>query len=150
MVCLITTECGIYTAGGIVMEGPVFCQLDESQMLKIVPRLQVLARSKPKDKKILVEKLHALGEIIAITGDGTNDSPTLKMAHVGLSMGIAGTEVAREVPDIILMDNNFSSIVKAIMWGHCVNDAVRKFLQFQISYSTLLTVTNPWGCQRVI
>ncbi|KAG1811042.1 HAD-like domain-containing protein, partial [Suillus variegatus] len=133
MACSIATECGIYTAGVIIMEGPVFRQLNESQMLKIVPHLQVLARSKPKDKKILVEKLRALGEIIAVPGDGTNDSPTLKTAHVGFSMGIAGTEVAREAPDIILMDDNFSSIVKAIMWGRCVNDAVRKFLQFQIS-----------------
>ncbi|KAG2070799.1 HAD-like protein [Suillus decipiens] len=84
----IAMQCGIYT-GGIIMEGPVFRQLDESQMLKIVPRLQVLARSSPEDKKILVEKLRTLGEVVAITGDGTNDRPALKMAHVGFSMGIA-------------------------------------------------------------
>lgn len=136
----IATQCGIYTAGGIIMEGPVFRQLDESQMLEIVPRLQVLARSSPEDKKILVEKLRALGEIVAVTGDGTNDGPALKTAHVGFSMGIAGTEVAKEASDIILMDDNFSSIVKAIMWGRCVNDAVRKFLQFQISTNVTAVV----------
>ena len=136
----IATQCGIFTAGGVIMEGPVFRLLDDSQMLEIVPRLQVLARSSPEDKKILVEKLRALGEIVGVTGDGTNDGPALKAAHVGFSMGIAGTEVAKEASDIILMDDNFSSIVKAIMWGRCVNDAVRKFLQFQISTNVTAVV----------
>ncbi|CAL1717036.1 unnamed protein product [Somion occarium] len=126
-------KCGIYTEGGIIMEGPVFRQLNDADLLEVVPRLQVLARSSPEDKKILVEKLKSLGEIVGVTGDGTNDGPALKTADVGFSMGIAGTEVAKEASDIILMDDNFASIVKAIMWGRCVNDAVRKFLQFQIS-----------------
>jgi Ca2+-transporting ATPase len=129
----IATQCGIFTPGGIIMEGPVFRKLSQSEMVEIVPRLQVLARSSPEDKKILVETLKSIGEIVGVTGDGTNDGPALKTAHVGFSMGIAGTEVAKEASDIILMDDNFSSIVKAIMWGRCVNDAVRKFLQFQIS-----------------
>ncbi|KAI0342676.1 calcium-translocating P-type ATPase [Trametopsis cervina] len=129
----IALQCGIYTAGGIIMEGPVFRQLSPQDMLEVVPRLQVLARSSPEDKKILVEQLRALGEIVGVTGDGTNDGPALKTADVGFSMGIAGTEVAKEASDIILMDDNFSSIVKAIIWGRAVNDAVRKFLQFQIS-----------------
>jgi magnesium-transporting ATPase (P-type) len=129
----IATQCGIYTAGGIIMEGPVFRALDPQERIEVVPRLQVLARSSPEDKKILVETLRSLGEIVGVTGDGTNDGPALKTANVGFSMGIAGTEVAKEASDIILMDDNFASIVKAIMWGRCVNDAVRKFLQFQIS-----------------
>jgi Ca2+-transporting ATPase len=129
----IALQCGIYTAGGIIMEGPVFRTLDDVQLLEVVPRLQVLARSSPEDKKILVTKLKELGEIVGVTGDGTNDGPALKTANVGFSMGIAGTEVAKEASDIILMDDNFSSIVKAIMWGRCVNDAVRKFLQFQVA-----------------
>jgi len=129
----IATQCGIYTAGGIIMEGPFFRALDPHERIEVVPRLQVLARSSPEDKKILVETLRELGEIVGVTGDGTNDGPALKTANVGFSMGIAGTEVAKEASDIILMDDNFASIVKAIMWGRCVNDAVRKFLQFQIS-----------------
>lgn len=125
----IATECGIYTPGGIVMEGPKFRQLSTSQMDQIIPRLQVLARSSPEDKRILVRRLKELGETVAVTGDGTNDGPALKMADVGFSMGIAGTEVAKEASAIILMDDNFASIVKAIMWGRAVNDAVKKFLQ---------------------
>ncbi|KAM5537221.1 hypothetical protein V8D89_009154 [Ganoderma adspersum] len=129
----IALQCGIYTAGGMIMEGPIFRQLERQDLLDVVPRLQVLARSSPEDKKLLVDTLRDLGEIVGVTGDGTNDGPALKTAHVGFSMGIAGTEVAKEASDIILMDDNFASIVKAIMWGRCVNDAVRKFLQFQIS-----------------
>lgn len=128
----IAKECGIYT-DGVVMEGPAFRQLTESEMDDILPRLQVLARSSPEDKRILVRRLKELGETVAVTGDGTNDGPALKMADVGFSMGIAGTEVAKEASSIILMDDNFSSIVKAMMWGRAVNDAVRKFLQFQLT-----------------
>jgi Ca2+-transporting ATPase len=133
----IALQCGIYTAGGIIMEGPIFRQLNDAEMLEVVPRLQVLARSSPEDKKILIEKLKSLREIVGITGDGTNDGPALKMANVGFSMGIAGTEVAKEASDIILMDDNFSSIVKAIMWGRRVNDAIRKF---QISTNMMAVV----------
>ncbi|KAK3825887.1 MAG: PMCA-type calcium-translocating P-type ATPase [Benniella sp.] len=129
----IATQCGIYTQGGIIMEGPKFRALSEEEMDAVIPRLQVLARSSPEDKKILVGRLKALGEIVAVTGDGTNDGPALKMSDVGFSMGIAGTEVAKEASSIILMDDNFSSIVKAILWGRSVNDAVKKFLQFQLT-----------------
>ncbi|KAI9677071.1 MAG: hypothetical protein M1817_006910 [Caeruleum heppii] len=125
----IATECGIYTAGGMIMEGPEFRKLSRTRMDQVIPRLQVLARSSPEDKRILVKRLKELGETVAVTGDGTNDAPALKTADVGFSMGIAGTEVAKEASAIILMDDNFSSIVKAIMWGRAVNDAVKKFLQ---------------------
>lgn len=138
----IATQCGIYTPGGIVMEGPVFRKLNRPDMLEVVPRLQVLARSSPEDKKILVESLKSLGEVVGVTGDGTNDGPALKTANVGFSMGIAGTEVAKEASDIILMDDNFASIVSAIMWGRCVNDAVRKFLQFQLSVNISAVVVT--------
>lgn len=129
----IATECGIKTPDGLVMEGPKFRQLSDDQMDKMLPHLQVLARSSPEDKRILVARLKHLGETVAVTGDGTNDGPALKTADVGFSMGIAGTEVAKEASAIILMDDNFSSIVSAIMWGRSVNDAVAKFLQFQIT-----------------
>src|SRR6266702_2603419 len=136
----IAQQCGIYTAGGIVMEGPDFRTLSPDVMKAIVPRLQVLARSSPEDKRILVETLKELGYVVGVTGEGTNDGPALKTAHVGFSMGIAGTEVAKEASDIILMDDDFSSIVNAIMWGRCVNNSVRKSLQFQISTNVAAVV----------
>jgi Ca2+-transporting ATPase len=122
------------------MEGPIFRQLNDHDMQEVVPRLQVLARSSPEDKKILVEKLKEMGQVVGVTGDGTNDGPALKTADVGFSMGIAGTEIAKEASDIILMDDNFASIVKAIAWGRCVNDAVRKFLQFQVATNVTAVV----------
>ena len=136
----IATQCGIKTADGLVLEGPKFRQMSDEQMDKAIPRLEVLARSSPEDKRILVARLKHLGETVAVTGDGTNDGPALKTADVGFSMGIAGTEVAKEASAIILMDDNFSSIVKAIMWGRSVNDAVAKFLQFQITVNITAVV----------
>lgn len=127
----IARECGIYKPeeGGIAMEGPVFRRKTEEELRQLVPKLQVLARSSPEDKRILVKTLKDLGETVAVTGDGTNDAPALKMADIGFAMGIAGTEVAKEAAEIILMDDNFASIVKGISWGRAVNDAVKKFLQ---------------------
>jgi Ca2+-transporting ATPase len=127
----IAKECGIYhpEEGGIAMEGPAFRRKTEQELKELVPKLQVLARSSPEDKRILVRTLKELGETVAVTGDGTNDAPALKMADIGFAMGIAGTEVAKEAASIILMDDNFASIVKGISWGRAVNDAVKKFLQ---------------------
>jgi Ca2+-transporting ATPase len=130
----IATECLIYTEGGLVMEGPDFRRLSDEEMDKTLPRLQVLARSSPEDKRILVQRLKALGDIVAVTGDGTNDAPALKAANIGFSM-VSGTEVAKEASSIILMDDNFSSIITALMWGRAVNDAVQKFLQ--VSHASL-------------
>jgi len=129
----IARECGIYTAGGVAIEGPEFRKMTRKEQEQIIPKLQVLARSSPEDKRTLVKRLKAMGETVAVTGDGTNDAPALKAADVGFSMNISGTEVAKEASDIVLMDDNFASIVNAIMWGRAVNDAVRKFLQFQIT-----------------
>ncbi|ORX92128.1 PMCA-type calcium-translocating P-type ATPase [Basidiobolus meristosporus CBS 931.73] len=129
----IATKAGIYTKGGIAITGPEFRKLSQDERTKMVPRLQVLARSSPTDKQIVVKTLQELGEVVAVTGDGTNDGPALKMADVGFSMGITGTEVAKEASAIILMDDNFVSIVKALKWGRAVNDSVRKFLQFQLT-----------------
>lgn len=129
----IATDCGILVPGGLVLEGPNFRKMGRREMAQAIPKLCVLARSSPEDKRILVKRLKELGETVAVTGDGTNDAPALKTADVGFSMGIAGTEVAKEASAIILMDDNFSSIVKALLWGRAVNDAVRKFLQFQIT-----------------
>jgi len=129
----IAEDCGILVPGGLVMEGPTFRKLSTRDMDAAIPKLCVLARSSPEDKRKLVKRLKELGETVAVTGDGTNDAPALKTADVGFSMGIAGTEVAKEASAIILMDDNFASIVKALLWGRAVNDAVKKFLQFQIT-----------------
>ncbi|KAE8352706.1 plasma membrane calcium-transporting ATPase [Aspergillus coremiiformis] len=130
----IAKECSILTRSeDVAMEGREFRQLSNSQQLEIIPRLKVLARSRPEDKRILVRRLKEMGKTVAVTGDGTNDAPALNAADVGFSMGICGTEVAREASSIVLMDDNFTSIVKAIMWGRAVADAVKKFLQFQIT-----------------
>ena len=139
----IATEAGLYNPkNGECMEGPIFRRLSKTEMNKILPRLQVLARSSPEDKRILVKRLKDLGETVAVTGDGTNDAPALKTADVGFSMGIAGTEVAKEASAIILMDDNFASIVKAIMWGRAVNDSVKKFLQVSRPHLTVFTNAN--------
>ncbi|RAL08533.1 putative calcium transporting ATPase (Pmc1) [Aspergillus homomorphus CBS 101889] len=129
----IAVSCGIKTDEGIALEAPQLRRLSEAELDTVIPRLQVLARSSPSDKQLLVKHLKKLGEIVAVTGDGTNDGPALKSADVGFSMGLSGTEVAREASSIILLDDNFRSIVTAIAWGRCVNDAVAKFLQFQIT-----------------
>ena len=94
----------------------------------IKDRLKVLARSTPEDKYMLVTGLKELGSVVAVTGDGTNDAPALKKADVGFAMGITGTEVAKEASDIILLDDNFASIITAVKWGRNIYENVRKFL----------------------
>ncbi|OIW25161.1 calcium-translocating P-type ATPase [Coniochaeta ligniaria NRRL 30616] len=136
----IAQDCGILTPNSIVMEGPEFRNLSKEKQIEIIPLLHVLARSSPEDKRILVKRLKDMGETVAVTGDGTNDAPALKMADVGFSMGIAGTEVAKEASAIILMDDNFNSIVKALKWGRAVNDAVKRFLQFQLTVNITAVV----------
>lgn len=138
----IAKDCGILQPNSIVMEGPVFRNLGKDEREEIIPRLHVLARSSPEDKRILVKCLKDRGETVAVTGDGTNDAPALKMADVGFSMGIAGTEVAKEASAIILMDDNFNSIVKALKWGRAVNDAVKRFLQFQLTVNITAVIVT--------
>lgn len=134
----ISKECNILTPDDLsneyaCMEGPVFRKLSIEERNKIVPQLKVLARSSPEDKRILVDTLRKSGEVVAVTGDGTNDAPALKLADVGFSMGIAGTEVAREASDIILMTDDFTDIVQAIKWGRTVSTSIKKFIQFQLT-----------------
>lgn len=96
----------------------------------MLPTLVCMARSAPTDKYRLVCRLKANNYVVAATGDGSNDAPQLKAANVGLAMGIAGTEVAKEASDMIIMNDAFDTIVKAVAWGRTVTANVRKFLQF--------------------
>ena len=98
-----------------------------------VKRLKVIARASPEDKYILVFGLKELGNIVAVTGDGTNDAPALRQAHVGFAMGIRGTDIAKDAADIVLLDDSFSSIVTACKYGRNVYDCIRKFVQFQLT-----------------
>lgn len=107
--------------------------------------LRVLARSRPEDKYLLVTGLKEMGDIVAVTGDGTNDAPALKKADVGFAMGITGTDVAKHACDIIVMDDNFASIVKAVMWGRSIYDNIRKFLQFQLTCNLVALFTAMVG-----
>ena len=103
----------------------------------IVSKLRVLARSSPEDKFILVTGLRQLDEVVAVTGDGSNDAPALKKSNVGFAMHIAGTQLAQEASDIILLDDNFASIVIAILWGRNIYDSISKFIQFQLTVNVV-------------
>jgi Ca2+ transporting ATPase len=144
----IALKCGIIEPGSdfLVLESKEFNrriknengEVKQELFDKVWPKLRVLARSSPQDKYVLVNgivesRLNPNREVVAVTGDGTNDGPALKRADVGFAMGIQGTDVAKEASDIILTDDNFSSIVKAMMWGRNVYDSIAKFLQFQLS-----------------
>ncbi len=100
----------------------------------------MLARSSPFDKYIMATGLKQLNHVVAMTGDGTNDAPALKKADVGLAMGITGTEVAKQASAIILLDDNFKSIVTAMKWGRNIFDSIRKFLQFQLTVNMVALV----------
>lgn len=152
----IATKCGIIQPDEdfLILEGPEFNRRIRNKpedpprqelIDKIWPRLRVLARSSPQDKYILVKgiidsRLNPNREVVAVTGDGTNDGPALKKADVGFAMGIAGTDVAKEASDIILTDDNFTSIVKAVMWGRNVYDSIAKFLQFQLTVNVVAVI----------
>jgi Ca2+-transporting ATPase len=136
----IAQQCGIYQEGALVMEGPEFRKLSDEELDAILPKLRVLARSSPTDKHRLVSRLIENGEVVAVTGDGTNDAPALKKADVGLAMGKSGTQVAQEASDIIIMDDNFTSIVLAVKWGRSIYENIRKFLQFQLTVNVVALV----------
>ncbi|XP_016311294.1 plasma membrane calcium-transporting ATPase 3-like isoform X2 [Sinocyclocheilus anshuiensis] len=151
----IAAKCGIIHPGDdfLCMEGKDFNrrirnekgEIEQERIDKIWPKLRVLARSSPTDKHTLVKgiidsTIVEQRQVVAVTGDGTNDGPALKKADVGFAMGIAGTDVAKEASDIILTDDNFSSIVKAVMWGRNVYDSISKFLQFQLTVNVVAVI----------
>ncbi|XP_019360652.1 PREDICTED: plasma membrane calcium-transporting ATPase 2 isoform X2 [Gavialis gangeticus] len=151
----IAIKCGIIHPGEdfLCLEGKEFNrrirnekgEIEQERIDKIWPKLRVLARSSPTDKHTLVKGIIdstqvEQRQVVAVTGDGTNDGPALKKADVGFAMGIAGTDVAKEASDIILTDDNFSSIVKAVMWGRNVYDSISKFLQFQLTVNVVAVI----------
>ncbi|KAL5222196.1 hypothetical protein ABZP36_026909 [Zizania latifolia] len=139
----IARECGILTDDGIAIEGPEFRQKDPDEMRELIPKIQVMARSLPLDKHTLVTNLRTMfDEVVAVTGDGTNDAPALHEADIGLAMGIAGTEVAKENADVIIMDDNFSTIINVAKWGRSVYINIQKFVQFQLTVNVVALMVN--------
>ena len=115
-------------------DGGMVITLNNKEAFKhTVQRLKVIARASPEDKFILVFGLKELGNIVAVTGDGTNDAPALRQAHVGFAMGIRGTDIAKDAADVVLLDDSFSSIVTACKYGRNIYDCIRKFVQFQLT-----------------
>ncbi|GLT41230.1 hypothetical protein SLA2020_153110 [Shorea laevis] len=125
--CMVTRE-NLQTAKAIALE--------------FAKKITVIGRSSSSDKLLLVQALRKGGDVVAVTGDGTNESPALHEADIGLSMGIQGTEVAKESSDIIILDDNFASVVKVVRWGHYVYANIQKFLQFQLTVNVAALVIN--------
>lgn len=135
--CQIGREIGLLPEGELprhaVMTGTEFGQLSDSRLEECVDDLRVLSRAKPMDKMRLVNTLQKKNHVVAVTGDGTNDAPALNHADVGLSMGITGTSVAKEASDIVLLDDSFTSITRAVMWGRSLYRNIQKFIVFQLT-----------------
>ncbi|XP_010511883.1 PREDICTED: putative calcium-transporting ATPase 13, plasma membrane-type [Camelina sativa] len=143
----IAVECGILTPedevnSEAVVEGEEFRNYSQEERLAKVERIKVMARSSPFDKLLMVKCLKELGHVVAVTGDGTNDAPALKEADIGLSMGIQGTEVAKESSDIVILDDNFASVATVLKWGRCVYNNIQKFIQFQLTVNVAALVIN--------
>ncbi len=123
-----------------IVTGPDFAEIPDKELPERVKSIKIIARARPLDKKRLVEALQADGEVVAVTGDGTNDAPALKAAQVGLSMG-DGTSVAKEASDITIIDNSFASIGRAVMWGRSLYRNIQRFILFQITVNIVACVT---------
>ncbi|KAL3632149.1 Calcium-transporting ATPase 9, plasma membrane-type [Castilleja foliolosa] len=143
----IALECGILspdsdTSEPYVIEGKTFREMSEKEREQAAQKISVMGRSSPTDKLLLVQTLRKQGEVVAVTGDGTNDAPALHEADIGLSMGIQGTEVAKESSDIIILDDNFASVVKVVRWGRSVYANIQKFIQFQLTVNVAALTIN--------
>ena len=127
-----------------IITGPEFEALGDEELSQRVKELKIIARARPMDKKRLVEALQAKGDVVAVTGDGTNDAPALKAANVGLSMG-DGTSVAKEASDITIVDNSFGSIARAVMWGRSLYLNIQRFILFQLTVNVAACLTVLFG-----
>ncbi|MBF1462612.1 calcium-translocating P-type ATPase, PMCA-type [Prevotella pallens] len=135
----IAKQVGLWTSNDTdknIITGPEFEALTDEELRQRVFDLKIIARAKPMDKKRLVESLQSLNQVVAVTGDGTNDAPALKAAHVGLSMG-DGTSVAKEASDITIIDNSFLSIGRAVMWGRSLYQNIQRFILFQLTVNVV-------------
>jgi Ca2+-transporting ATPase len=126
----VATELGIYREGDLVFTGEDLNKIDDKELENIVDKITVYARVSPLDKLKIVKAWKNRGEVVAMTGDGVNDAPALKHADIGVAMGITGTEVAKEAADIVLSDDNFASIVRAIERGRWIYDNIKKYLTY--------------------
>ncbi|MCD7471685.1 Calcium-transporting ATPase 10, plasma membrane-type [Datura stramonium] len=143
----IALECGILKSDADatepnLIEGKRFRSLSEEERKEVADKISVMGRSSPNDKLLLVQALRSKGHVVAVTGDGTNDAPALHEADIGLAMGIAGTEVAKESSDIIILDDNFASVVKVVRWGRSVYANIQKFIQFQLTVNVAALIIN--------
>ncbi|XP_074284817.1 calcium-transporting ATPase 8, plasma membrane-type-like isoform X3 [Silene latifolia] len=143
----IALECGILDSDAdanepYLIEGRVFRNKSEAEREEIAEKISVMGRSSPNDKLLLVQALKKKGHVVAVTGDGTNDAPALHESDIGLAMGIAGTEVAKESSDIIILDDNFASVVKVVRWGRSVFANIQKFIQFQLTVNVAALIIN--------
>uniref|UniRef100_A0A0D9W937 Calcium-transporting ATPase n=1 Tax=Leersia perrieri TaxID=77586 RepID=A0A0D9W937_9ORYZ len=142
----IALECGILTdpnvSEPVIIEGKTFRALSDLEREEAAEKISVMGRSSPNDKLLLVKALRKRGHVVAVTGDGTNDAPALHEADIGLSMGIQGTEVAKESSDIIILDDNFASVVKVVRWGRSVYANIQKFIQFQLTVNVAALIIN--------
>jgi len=129
----IADRIGMVGDGDLEMTGDDFAAATDEELLRILPRLRIIARAKPGTKVRLVELLQRRGAVVAMTGDGTNDAPALKRADVGIAMGLRGTDVAKQASDIVLTDDNFGSILKAVHWGRTLYENIQKFVRFQLT-----------------
>nr|MBP9750975.1 calcium-translocating P-type ATPase, PMCA-type [Candidatus Peribacteraceae bacterium] len=120
-------------ADSIVLTSAEFNAMSDEELTAILPKLRILARAQPLDKLRMVKLHQARAEVVAVTGDGTNDAPALKQADVGLAMGIAGTEVSKEASKLVLLDDSFATIVKAVFWGRALYENIQRFIMFQLT-----------------
>ena len=127
------------------LTGAEFSLLTDAEAAQRMPRLKVISRARPMDKMKLVKHLQNQRHVVAVTGDGTNDAPALNYANVGLAMGKTGTSVAKEASDIILLDDSFSSIVNAVMWGRSLYQNIQRFIIFQLTINVAALATALLG-----